>query len=105
VRGAIGAVVLPTPAGWPTASLARLLRGARLPFIVAVNRFNGVLTHVVDDVATRSLNPNVPIVTCDARERVHQTDADRARRHAMRLPRAATARILIIRSRDAPQIR
>ena len=71
VRGAIGAVVLAD-----TRRLADCFpaldyfeeRG--LPFIVAVNRFNGVMTHVIDDVRDAlALNPSVPIVTCDARER------------------------------------
>ena len=71
VRGAIGAVVLAD-----TRRLADCFPGLDffeergLPFIVAINRFNGVLTHVVDDVRDAlALNPNVPIVTCDARER------------------------------------
>ena len=71
VRGAIGAVVLAD-----TRRLADCFPGLDyfeergLPFIVAINRFNGVLTHVVDDVRDAlALNPNVPIGTCDARER------------------------------------
>jgi uncharacterized protein len=71
VRGAIGAVVLAD-----TRRLADCFPGLDyfeergLPFIVAINRFNGVLTHVVDDVRDAlALNPNVPIVTCDARDR------------------------------------
>jgi uncharacterized protein len=90
VRGAIGAVVLAD-----TRRLADCFpaldyfeeRG--LPFIVAVNRFNGVLTHVVDDIRDAlALNPNVPIVTCDARERESTKQTLIALvEHAMRLRR------------------
>ena len=90
VRGAIGAVVLAD-----TRRLADCFpaldyfedRG--LPFIVAVNRFNGVLTHVIDDVRDAlSLNSNVPIVTCDARERESTKQTLIALvEHAMRLRR------------------
>jgi len=90
VRGAIGAVVLAD-----TRRLADCFpaldyfeeRG--LPFIVAINRFNGVLTHVIDDVRDAlALNPNVPIVTCDARERESTKQTLIALvEHAMRLRR------------------
>jgi signal recognition particle receptor subunit beta len=90
VRGAIGAVVLAD-----TRRLADCFpaldyfeeRG--LPFIVAVNRFNGVLTHGGDDIRDAlALNPNVPIVTCDARERESTKQTLIALvEHAMRLRR------------------
>ncbi len=90
VRGAIGAVVLAD-----TRRLADCFPGLDyfeergLPFIVAINRFNGVLTHVVDDVRDAlALNPNVPIVTCDARERESTKQTLIALvEHAMRLRR------------------
>ncbi len=90
VRGAIGAVVLAD-----TRRLADCFPGLDyfeergLPFIVAVNRFNGVLTHVVDDIRDAlALNPNVPIVTCDARERESTKQTLIALvEHAMRLRR------------------
>jgi signal recognition particle receptor subunit beta len=90
VRGAIGAIVLAD-----TRRLADCFPALdyfeerALPFIVAVNRFNGVLTHVIDDVRDAlALNPNVPIVTCDARERESTKQTLIALvEHAMRLRR------------------
>src|SRR5918911_1190850 len=42
----------------------------RLPFIIAVNRFNGVLTHSVDDVREAlAVGPLTPVITTDARSR------------------------------------
>jgi uncharacterized protein len=90
VRGAIGAVVLAD-----TRRLADCFPGLDyfeergLPFIVAINRFNGVLTHVVDDVrGALALNPNAPIVNCDARERESTKQTLIALvEHAMRLRR------------------
>jgi uncharacterized protein len=41
-----------------------------VPFIVAVNRFDGVQTHSTEDVRDAlTVGPHVPIVTCDARNR------------------------------------
>jgi uncharacterized protein len=91
VRGAIGAVVLAD-----TRRLADCFPALdyfeerSLPFIVAVNRFDGVLTHRLDDVRDAlTLNPNVPIVTCDARERESTKQTLIALvEHAMRLRRS-----------------
>jgi signal recognition particle receptor subunit beta len=42
-----------------------------VPFIVAVNRFDGAQTHSTEDVRDAlTIGPHVPIVTCDARDRV-----------------------------------
>jgi len=94
VRGAIGAVVL--------ADTRRLsdcfpaidyFEERRLPFIVAVNRFDGMLTHAVDEVRDAlTVGPNVPVVTCDARERLStkQTLISLVE-HAMAMRRAGTA--------------
>jgi hypothetical protein len=42
----------------------------RLPFIVAINCFDGVQHHSVDDVrAALAVSPDVPILSCDARSR------------------------------------
>jgi uncharacterized protein len=94
VRGAIGAVVL--------ADTRRLsdcfpaidyFEERRLPFIVAVNRFDGMLTHAVEDVRDAlTVGPNVPVVTCDARERLStkQTLISLVE-HAMAMRRAGTA--------------
>ena len=94
VRGAIGAVVL--------ADTRRLsdcfpsidyFEERRLPFIVAVNRFDGMLTHAVDDVRDAlTVGANVPVITCDARERLStkQTLISLVE-HAMAMRRAGTA--------------
>jgi signal recognition particle receptor subunit beta len=70
-RGAIGAVVLVD-----TRRLADCFAAidyfddAGLPYIVAVNCFSGVLTHTVDDVREAlSVPPEIPLITCDARNR------------------------------------
>ena len=43
---------------------------AGLPFIVAVNGFNGDFPHAMADVQEAlSVSPHVPIVECDARDR------------------------------------
>ncbi|NYI06350.1 GTP-binding protein [Allostreptomyces psammosilenae] len=71
VRGAIGAVVLAD-----TRRLADCFpaidyfEGCRLPFVVAVNHFEGSQEHAVDDVREAlALPPDTPVVTCDARRR------------------------------------
>src|ERR671912_729555 len=54
-----------------------LVRGAigffearRLPFIVAVNRFDGLLTHSLEDVREAlAVGGNTPVITTDARSR------------------------------------
>ena len=94
VRGAIGAVVL--------ADTRRLsdcfpaidyFEERRLPFIVAVNRFDGMLTHAVEDVRDAlTVGADVPVVTCDARERLStkQTLISLVE-HAMAMRKAGTA--------------
>jgi signal recognition particle receptor subunit beta len=43
---------------------------AGLPFIVAVNGFDGDFPHAVQDVQEAlSVSPHVPMVQCDARDR------------------------------------
>jgi signal recognition particle receptor subunit beta len=71
VRGAIGGVVLVD-----TRRLADCFPACdyfeqrRLPFIVAVNCFDGIAAHSVDDVREAlDLSPDIPIVRCDARQR------------------------------------
>ncbi|PNE13858.1 ATP-binding protein [Amycolatopsis sp. BJA-103] len=71
VRGAIGAVVLAD-----TRRLADsfapidFFEDRGLPYIVGVNTFDGVLEHDINDVREAlSIDPNIPIVRCDARER------------------------------------
>jgi signal recognition particle receptor subunit beta len=41
-----------------------------LPYVVGVNCFDGVLNHSVDDVREAlAIDPTVPVIPCDARER------------------------------------
>ena len=71
VRGAIGAVVLVD-----TRRLADcfpavdFFEDRKLPYIVALNLFDGIQRHEMIDVRdAMSISPNIPIVTCDARHR------------------------------------
>jgi signal recognition particle receptor subunit beta len=71
VRGAIGAVVLAD-----TRRLADsfgpvdFFENRGLPFVLALNCFDGVLQHAVPEVrAAVGLEPDIPIVPCDARDR------------------------------------
>ncbi len=71
VRGAIGAVVLAD-----TRRLADsfapidFFEDRGLPYIVGINTFDGILEHDINDVREAlSIDPNIPIVRCDARER------------------------------------
>ncbi len=71
VRGAIGAVVLVD-----TRRLADCFAAVdyfeqrALPFVVAVNCFNGLLAHAVEDVRDAlAINEDTPILLCDARTR------------------------------------
>ncbi|MCK9922907.1 ATP/GTP-binding protein [Frankia sp. AgPm24] len=42
----------------------------QLPFVIGVNCFDGILRHSIEDVREAlQINPNVPIITCDARNR------------------------------------
>jgi uncharacterized protein len=70
-RGAIGAVVLVD-----TRRLAECFGAVDyfeqrdVPFIVAVNCFDGLLLHKLEDVREAlQLGPSVPMIACDARER------------------------------------
>jgi uncharacterized protein len=72
VKGAIGAVVL-VDIRRVADSFAAVdyFEESGVPFIVAVNRFDGVQTHSTEDVREAlTVGPHVPIVTCDARDRV-----------------------------------
>jgi len=69
--GAIGAIVLVDTARLD-ASFSPLdyFESKRLPFIVAVNHFNGVQQFPLDVVADAlALSPEVPIISVDARDR------------------------------------
>lgn len=71
VRGAIGAVVLVDTRRLADCFAAvDFFEDRKLPFVVGVNCFNGLLLHHVDDIReAMELDGAVPIVTCDARER------------------------------------
>ncbi len=70
-RGAIGAVVLvDTRRLADCFSAIDYFEDAGLAYIVALNCFDGTLSHSVDDVREAlSIPGDVPIVTCDARSR------------------------------------
>nr|WP_026423845.1 ATP/GTP-binding protein [Actinokineospora inagensis] len=71
VRGAIGAVVLAdTRRLADSFSPIDFFEERNLPYVVALNCFDGVLGHSVDQVRDAlAIGPEVPIVPCDARGR------------------------------------
>ena len=71
VRGAIGAVVLVDTRRLADCFAAvDFFEDRGLPFIVGINCFNGLLLHHVEDVReAMELDPAIPIMTCDARDR------------------------------------
>jgi signal recognition particle receptor subunit beta len=71
VRGAIGAVVLAdTRRLADSFAPVDFFEDRRLPYIVGVNTFDGVLSHDLNDVREAlAIEPSVPIVRCDARDR------------------------------------
>src|ERR1700756_1673609 len=71
-RGASGAVVLVDTrrldASFPAVNYFE--NDSDVPFVVAVNLFDGVQTHPLDDVREAlSIDGSIPLVTCDARDR------------------------------------
>ena len=71
VKGAIGAVVLvDTRRLADSFPAVDYFESAGLPFIVAVNGFDGDFPHAVQDVQEAlSVSPHVPMIQCDARDR------------------------------------
>jgi signal recognition particle receptor subunit beta len=71
VRGAIGAVVLAdTRRLADSFSPVDFFEERGLPYIVGLNCFDGELVHKVDDVReAMAIDPQVPIIRCDARDR------------------------------------
>ena len=72
VRGAIGAIVLADTrrldASFPAINYFE--QRGDVPFLVAVNRFDGHLTHPLDQVREAlDLDPAIPLADCDARRR------------------------------------
>jgi len=73
VRGAIGAVVLvDTDRLDQCFPAVDYFEARQIPFVVAVNLFNGVYRHHPREVREAlSVPANVPVVLCDARNRLH----------------------------------
>ena len=71
VRGAIGAVVLvDTRRLQDCFGPIDFFEARNLPFVVAVNAFDGILRHRPEEVREAlQLGPDVPVLVCDARER------------------------------------
>jgi uncharacterized protein len=77
IHGAIGAVVLVDTRRLPDSFAAvDYFESARLPFIVAVNGFDGEFPYGSDEVREAlSISPHVPVIQCDARQRPSVKDA------------------------------
>jgi signal recognition particle receptor subunit beta len=71
IKGAIGAVVLlDTRRIADSFAAIDYFEESGVPFIIAVNGFDGVFTHAPEEVRDAlTIGPNVPIVNCDARRR------------------------------------
>jgi uncharacterized protein len=71
VRGAIGAVVMVDTRRLADCFAAiDFFEHRRLPYLVAINCFDGVQYHNADDVREAlAVSPDVPVVPCDARSR------------------------------------
>jgi uncharacterized protein len=71
VRGAIGAVVLVDTRRLADAFASiDFFEDRQLPYIIAINCFDRVLHHRVDDVRDAlTIEQTVPVITCDARDR------------------------------------
>jgi signal recognition particle receptor subunit beta len=71
VRGAIGAVVLVDTRRLADAFASiDFFEDRQLPYVVAINCFDQMLHHQVDDVRDAlTIEQTVPVVTCDARDR------------------------------------
>jgi hypothetical protein len=77
-RGALGAIVLVDTRRLEEsfAAINYFENDSDVPFIVAVNRFDGHLRHDVEEVREAlALSPEIPLVTCDARDRASTSEA------------------------------
>jgi uncharacterized protein len=90
VRGALGALVVVDSSRLDDCYPAvDYFERAKLPFVVAVNTFNGQLTHTLDDVRwALAVDEQVPVLSFDARSRTSVRDAmlvvlERALQHAL----------------------
>ncbi|RBM12637.1 ATP-binding protein [Prauserella sp. PE36] len=80
-RGALGAIVLVDTRriDQSFAAINYFENDSDLPFIVAVNRFDGTIEHDLDEVGDAlALDPSVPLITCDARDPASTAEALRA---------------------------
>lgn len=88
-RGALGAVVLVDTRRLEQsfAAINYFEHDSDVPFVVALNLFEGELTHDMDEVREAlALGPDVPLVACDARDTVSTVDTLRTLvTHTMRL--------------------
>ncbi|PVZ13098.1 hypothetical protein C8D89_102248 [Actinomycetospora cinnamomea] len=77
VRGAIGAVVLADTRRLADCFAAvDFFEDRRLPYVLGVNCFDGVLRHDLQDVREAlAIDPSVPILTVDARDRESTKEA------------------------------
>ena len=89
VRGAIGAVVLVDSHRLGDCFAAiDYFEQRQIPFVVAINCFEGMALHEVDDVREAlAVNPRIPAIRCDAR------DAASVRTVLIRLVEQALARL------------
>ncbi len=71
-KGAIGAVVLADTRRLTDCFAAiDYFEARRVPFVVAINPFDGERTHTLDEIREAlQIDPHVPMVYCDARDRI-----------------------------------
>ncbi|WP_026360254.1 GTP-binding protein [Amycolatopsis nigrescens] len=77
-RGALGAIVLVDTRRIDEsfAAINYFENDSDLPFIVAVNLFDGELRHELDEVRDAlALSPDTPLIACDARDRASSVEA------------------------------
>ncbi|MQA10321.1 MAG: ATP-binding protein [Pseudonocardiaceae bacterium] len=70
-RGALGAIVLVDTRriDQSFAAINYFENDSDLPFIVAINRFDGKLLHEIEEVRDAlALGPEIPLISCDARD-------------------------------------
>ncbi len=93
-RGAIGAVVLADTRRLTDCFAAvDYFEQRRVPFVIAINTFDGVRTHALEAVRDAlQLGPDVPMMYCDARQRADVKGAlISVVEHALMRERAASA--------------
>jgi uncharacterized protein len=71
VRGALGAIVLADPRrlGDSFPAVEYFESSSAMPYIVALNCFDGILPYAIEDVrGALAISTQIPVVTCDARD-------------------------------------